>query len=193
MKKIKLFSLLILLLSIVALISCDNEPYYKKKQRILKQAKENYSTLSVEQKQLAEDIFNNEYNLIIKDVPRKNRILVIEKRGGEVIPYIDINKGLKKDGYEITYNSNELEYLVAVKRSSKPNGKYTDGSIASDTETNIYVIDISNGRKYKIFTEYLKAPKSIQKSQSDNETHTYGARGIEGNKLENLIIDKVLK
>lgn len=173
--------------------SCGGEPYYKKKEKRLNLAKEEFSKLTSEQRQLAEDIFFNNYNLDIQDVPRKNNILVIHKRDGEVLPDIEANNDLKEDGYNVTYNPSELEYLIAVKTKGTESGKYTDGSAALDIETNIYVIDVKNGKKYKIYNEFFKAPEKIQKSRSDQETHHYGERGIDGSSLVNLIIDKVIK
>jgi len=182
----------IILLGII-LTSCGGEPYYKKREKRLNLAKEEYSRLTSEQRQLAEDIFNNDYNSDIQNVPRKNNILVIHKRNGEVLPDIETNDDLKEGGYNVTYNPSELEYFIAIKTKGTESGKYTDGSAALDTETNIYVIDVKNGNKYKIYNEFLKAPEKIQKSRSDKETHRYGERGIEGSSLVKLIIDKVIE
>ncbi|MFB9058283.1 hypothetical protein ACFFU9_16175 [Mariniflexile ostreae] len=183
----------ILLILLVTLIGCDGKSYYEKKQEELAIEKRNYQNeLSSSHKKLIQNILEEDIYLNKTTIPKKKSILVIQKRKGEIIPYISMNNKIKSKGHNVTYKSEELDYIVVVKSKGVKSGQYSDGSNAWDNETNIYVIDTKTEKTYLVASEYQKAPDKVQKSR--NSTHSdYGARGIEGNKLAELIIDKVLR
>jgi hypothetical protein len=183
----------ILLILLITLIGCDGKSYYEKNQEKLAVEKNNYENgLSSSHKELIKNILERDIYLKKTTIPRKKSILVVQKRKGEIIPYISMNNKIKSKGYNVTYKSNELDYIVVVKSKGIKSGQYSDGSNAWDDETNIYAIDTKTDKINLIASEYQKAPDKVQKSR--NSTHSdYGARGIEGNKLAELIIDKVLK
>lgn len=182
----------ILLLSLVNLLSCGGKSSEERRQELVME-KQNYAIgLSFSQKKIIKSIFEGGIYLKKTSIPAKNSILVVQKRNGEIIPYVTINNRLKEKGYDVTYDSNELDYIVVIKSKGIKSGTYSDGSNAWDTETNIYVIDTKTEKISLIEHEYLKAPDKIQASRNSSPAN-YGARGIEGNELVQLIIRKVLK
>ena len=182
---------LILLLSFVTLMSCGGKSSEERRQELATE-KQNYSNgLSSSHKTLINRILERNIKLNKTNIPAKNSILVVQKRKGEIIPYVSINNKLKDKGYNVSYNSNELDYIVVVKSKGIKNGTYSDGSNAWDTETNIYAIDAKTEKINLIESEYLKAPDKVQTSRNSSPAN-YGARGIEGSALAELIIDKVL-
>jgi len=183
----------ILLILLIALTGCNGKTYYEKKQEELAVEKRNYDNgLSSSHKVLITNILERDISLNKTTIPRKKSILVIQKRKGEIIPYISINDKLKSKGYNVTYDSNELDYIVVVKSKGIKNGTYSDGSDAWDNETNIYAIDTKTEKINLIESQYEKAPDRVQTIRN-REPSDYGARGIEGNELTELIIDKVLR
>ena len=183
---------LILLLSLVTLISCGGKSYEERQQELTTE-KQNYENgLSSSHKIIIRNVLERDIKLSKTTIASKNSILVVQKRKGEIIPYISINNKLKDKGYNITYNSNDLDYIVIVKSKGIKSGTYSDGSNAWDTETNIYAIDAKTEKINLIESEYLKAPDRVQTTRNRRPAD-YGARGIEGNKLTELIINRVLR
>lgn len=158
----------------------------------LEKDKINYETsISLDHKNLVNKIFENQQFLEISDVIHKKNILVLHERKGEIIPYSEINNKLKEKGYSIEFNSNNVDYIICVKSIGINVGQYSDGSNAWDTKTDIIVLDTKNNNNIcLIASDYKETPESVRKYRNA-EPGNYGSRGIEGDELVELILNKL--
>jgi hypothetical protein len=180
---------LIIIYSLI-FIGCGKSREERKEQH--ENEKRNYeANISIEHKNAINQVFENEKYLEISEITSKNKILVLQKWKGEIIPYTEINNKLKDKGFNIEFDSNNVDYIVCVKSTGIKAGNYTDGSNAWDTKTEIFVIDSKNNNEiFLIASDYQKTPETIR-THRNSEPGNYGSRGLEGTELAELIKSKI--
>lgn len=179
---------LILLLLLVILTNCRGNDIKKD----IETEKEKYATgISASHKALIKTILEEDINLQESAIEAKNSILVVEKSDEEIRPSTSINNILKNKGHNISYESNALDYIIVVKFEWIKSGMYTGRREAHDCKTLVYAIDLKTDKVNLIASKTILAPERV--SGRPREDGYYGGIKYDGQKLADLIIDKVLK
>jgi hypothetical protein len=153
--------------------------------------KGNYASgINSSHKALIRNILEKDTKLKKTTIPSKNKILVVEKSNREILPYTNINSILKDRGYNISYNSNDLDYIIVVKFEWTKSGMYSGGRDAHDCKTLIYAIDTKTDKINLIESRTIPAPEKV--SERPRQDGYYGGIKYGGYKLADLIIDNAL-
>lgn len=179
---------LILLLSFVILTNCRGNDIKKD----IEIEKENYANgISPSHKALIKTILEEDIKLQKSAIEAKNSILVVEKSEKGIRPYTSINNILKNKGHNISYESSTLDYIIVIKFEWIKSGRYTGRREAHDCKTLVYAIDLKTNKLNLIASKTILAPERV--SGRPREDGYYGGIKYDGDKLADLIIDKVLK
>ena len=154
------------------LTSCVSSGWEDVAEERYKAKKEFNENISTDHKKIIKDFF---YGKLKYDTGQNFTKIVggfyclWKERDVKIYPHMELNNLFLNAGYNITNNSNKLNFIIVSQTISHNVGTYSNGGTANQIETKISVIDLKKKCVYRL--ENIMGslpPSSVSKRNGDN-------------------------